>query len=203
MKRLDTPRNGQRIGTCRSRSSFKLVGGHPRSGRNPDRAGSCRSHGSQRQRFLHPKSGPYLRGPYSVLPAIVAPHETAIDIWHRTGPDYAPFSGRQSVHVSCSPIRSPISFDTGPPVSARRTITLPHWTVTVARSRPSLASTSSSSASRCLGSSLAGLLARHDPARAGIVRVGLAELVLGTTIRDHHPGSPHQAGANVWWCRHR
>src|SRR4051812_11227049 len=26
VKRLDTPRNGQRIGTCRSRSSFKLVG---------------------------------------------------------------------------------------------------------------------------------------------------------------------------------
>jgi hypothetical protein len=36
VKRLDTPRNGQRIGTCRSRSSFKLVGGHPRSGQNPD-----------------------------------------------------------------------------------------------------------------------------------------------------------------------
>ena len=32
VKRLDTPRNGQRIGTCSSRSSFKLVGSHPRSG---------------------------------------------------------------------------------------------------------------------------------------------------------------------------
>ena len=39
VKRLDTPRNGQRIGICRSRSSFKLVGGHPRSGRTPDIAG--------------------------------------------------------------------------------------------------------------------------------------------------------------------
>jgi hypothetical protein len=37
VKRLDTPRNGQRIGICRSRSSFKLVGAHPRSGRTPDR----------------------------------------------------------------------------------------------------------------------------------------------------------------------
>jgi hypothetical protein len=36
VKRLDTPRNGQRIGTSRSRSSFKLVGDHPRSGRTPD-----------------------------------------------------------------------------------------------------------------------------------------------------------------------
>jgi hypothetical protein len=36
VKRLDTPRNGQRIGTCRSRSSFKLVGGRPRSGQKPD-----------------------------------------------------------------------------------------------------------------------------------------------------------------------
>jgi hypothetical protein len=37
VKRLATPRYGQRIGTCRSRSSFKLVGGRPRSGRTPDR----------------------------------------------------------------------------------------------------------------------------------------------------------------------
>ncbi len=36
VKRLDTPRNGQRIGTSRSRSSFKLVGGHPSSGQTPD-----------------------------------------------------------------------------------------------------------------------------------------------------------------------
>jgi len=38
VKRLDTPRNGQRIGTCRSRSSFKLVEGRPKSGQNPDRS---------------------------------------------------------------------------------------------------------------------------------------------------------------------
>jgi hypothetical protein len=36
VKRLDTPRNGQRIGTCRSRSSFKLVESRPRSGQIPD-----------------------------------------------------------------------------------------------------------------------------------------------------------------------
>jgi hypothetical protein len=36
VKRLDTPRNGQRIGTCRSRSGFKLVGIRPESGRKPD-----------------------------------------------------------------------------------------------------------------------------------------------------------------------
>jgi len=37
VKRLDTPRYGQSIGTCRSRSSFKLIGGRPRSGRKPDK----------------------------------------------------------------------------------------------------------------------------------------------------------------------
>ena len=42
VKRLDTPRNGQRIGTSRSRSSFKLLGSHPRSGRTPGKgAGLC------------------------------------------------------------------------------------------------------------------------------------------------------------------
>jgi hypothetical protein len=44
VKRLATPRYGQRIGISRSRSSFKLVGGRPRSGRNPD---NVRSLGGQ------------------------------------------------------------------------------------------------------------------------------------------------------------
>jgi hypothetical protein len=41
VKRLGTPQNGQRIGTCRSRSSFKLVGSRPESGQIPDNVSKC------------------------------------------------------------------------------------------------------------------------------------------------------------------
>src|SRR5262249_37062054 len=52
VKRLDTLRNDQRIGTSRSRSTIKIIGGHPRSGQNPDIAALHRSDGSHLQPIL-------------------------------------------------------------------------------------------------------------------------------------------------------
>jgi hypothetical protein len=69
MKRLDTHRNRQCIGTCRSRSSFRLVGGRPRSGRTPDKTtpfagqvavAAARSSFESRPRYARPYRGPCL-----------------------------------------------------------------------------------------------------------------------------------------------
>jgi hypothetical protein len=60
VKRLDTPRNGQGIGICRSRSSSKLLGGHPRSGQFPDkrcRKRLCLLRGDGHMR-CHRRTGP-------------------------------------------------------------------------------------------------------------------------------------------------
>jgi hypothetical protein len=70
VKRLDAPRNGQRVGTSSSRSSFKLVGGHPRSGRTP--AGRSAATFRSLQVVPHPNPGPY-RAPSLPSPLLFGP----------------------------------------------------------------------------------------------------------------------------------